>query len=113
MEIRNKWWLSKDFFNIFREQNVAFALIDQSRMPRPWEMKPDLDVITSDFLYVRRLGDRKEIEAITQVWDETVIDKTKEIQNWVTFLKQMLLEKKLRKLFAFANSHYAGTVRLL
>jgi len=77
-------------------------------MPRPWELKAGLDLITSDFVYVRWLGDRKEIEAITQVWDKVVVDKAEDIRKWVDFLKQVIFDKKLRKLFAFANSHYAG-----
>jgi uncharacterized protein YecE (DUF72 family) len=108
LEIRNKWWLSKDFFNILRDHNVAFALIDQSWMPRPWEMKPDLNVITSDFLYVRWLGDRKGIEAVTKVWDKTIIDKTADLEKWVEVLKKLASGQMKMKTFAFANNHFAG-----
>jgi uncharacterized protein YecE (DUF72 family) len=108
VEIRNKTWLDKRFTDLLREYNVALALTDTSFIPRPWEMKEKLDLVTTDFLYVRWLGDRHDIEKITQAWDKTVVDRKNDLKNWVTVLKELVLNKKIRKLFAFANNHYAG-----
>jgi uncharacterized protein YecE (DUF72 family) len=66
--------LDKRFTDLLREYNVALALTDTSFMPRPWEMKGKFDLVTTDFVYVRWLGDRHGIEKITQVWDRTVVD---------------------------------------
>jgi len=52
------------------------ALTDLSNMPRPWEVKDGFDLVTTDFVYVRWLGDRKGIEALTTTWDKSVIDRT-------------------------------------
>jgi uncharacterized protein YecE (DUF72 family) len=65
VEIRNKASLDKRFLDLLREYNVALALTDLSNMPRPWELKDGLDLVTTDFVYVRWLGDRKGIEALT------------------------------------------------
>jgi len=108
IEIRNKTWLDARFADVLREHNVALALTDTSFMPRPWELKQKLDLVTADFAYVRWLGDRKEIEKQTTTWDKTVIDRTSDLKNWVDLLKQMANSKKIRKLFAYANNHYAG-----
>ena len=108
IEIRNKTWLDARFADVLREHNVALALTDTSFMPRPWEMKSKFDLVTADFAYVRWLGDRKRIEKQTTTWDKTVIDRTSDLKNWVDLLKQMVNNKKIRKLFAFANNHYAG-----
>lgn len=49
-----------------REHNVALALTDLSNiMPRPWELKDELDLVTADFVYVGWLADRKGIDALT------------------------------------------------
>ena len=127
MEIRNKTWLDarpayssgmqkSQFAETLREHGVALALIDQSWMPRPWEMKEKFDLITADFTYVRWLGDRKGIEEQTKSWDKTVVDREKDLKNWVELLRSMVLNTKIRKIFAWANNHYAGhgpgTVRL-
>jgi hypothetical protein len=59
-EIRNKHWLDRTSADVLREYGVALTLIDQGWVPRPWEIKKPFDMRTSDFLYVRLLGDGKE-----------------------------------------------------
>jgi uncharacterized protein YecE (DUF72 family) len=108
IEIRNKTWLDAKFADVLREYKIALALTDTSFVPRPWEMKEKFDLVTSDIAYVRWLGDRKGIEKQTTTWDKTVIDRKSDLQNWVDLLRDMVMNKKLRKLFAFANNHYAG-----
>ena len=108
IEIRNKTWLDARFADVLREYNVALALTDTSFMPRPWEFKEKFNMITADFAFVRWLGNRKEIEEQTTTWDRVVVDRTSDLKNWVDVLKQMVNDKKIRKLFAFANNHYAG-----
>ena len=87
VEIRNRTWLDKRFTDLLGEYNVALALTDTSFMPRPWELKEKFDLVTTDFVYVRWLGDRHGIEKITQVWDKTVVDRTEELCNWVEIFK--------------------------
>ena len=83
VEIRNKNWLVPKFADVLREHSVALALIDQSWMPRPWEMKDQFDLITSDFTYVRWLGDRKGIEEKTKTWDKVIVDRQCDLFEWV------------------------------
>lgn len=106
VEIRNKTWLDGRFTDLLREHNVPLALTDTSSMPRPWEMKSDLDLITADFAYVRWLGDRKGIEALTTTWGKTIIDRRDDLKNWVELFRQ-LVSRDL-KVYAYANNHYAG-----
>src|SRR5260370_3428479 len=108
VEIRNKQWLDVRFADLLRDHGVALALIDQSWVPRPWEMKEKFDMITADFTYVRWLGDRKGIEELTKTWDKIIVDRKDDLKNWVDLLKEMVNDKKTRKLFAYANNHYEG-----
>ena len=108
VEIRNKTWLDERFTDLLREYNVALALTDTSFMPRPWEMKETFDLVTTDFVYVRWLGDRHGIEKITRVWDRTVVDRSEELRNSVDIFKTMVADKKILKVFAFSNNHYGG-----
>jgi uncharacterized protein YecE (DUF72 family) len=106
VEIRNKDWLDLRFVDLLREHGIALALIDQSWMPRPWELKDDLDLITADFTYVRWLGDRKGIEEKTHTWDKVIVDRQGELSEWVSLLKKM--HERRIMILAFANNHYAG-----
>ena len=81
LEIRNKNWLSKSFFDLLREYNVAYALIDQAWMPRVSEIFEKFDPITADFAYMRLLGDRKGIEQKTKVWDKVIVDRSRELMS--------------------------------
>jgi uncharacterized protein YecE (DUF72 family) len=108
IEIRNKNWMDARYADVLREHGVAMALIDQSWVPRPWEMKEELDLATTDWTYVRWLGDRKGIEAGTKTWDKVIVDRKGDLKKWVDVLKQMVNTKKILKMFAYANNHYAG-----
>jgi len=94
--------------DVLREYSVALALTYTSFMPRPWEMKEKFDLITADFTYVRWLGNRKEIEEQTTMWDKTVLDRTSDLNNWVEVFKSLVGNTKVLRIFAFSNNHYAG-----
>ncbi len=106
VEIRNKAWLDRKLVDLLREYNVALALTDHSYMPRPWERKDGLDLATTDFVYVRWLGDRKGIEALTTTWDKTIVDRTEDLRNWAELFRQFV--SRNLKVYAYANNHYAG-----
>ena len=106
VEIRNKTWLDQRFLDLLREYNVALALTDHSYMPRPWEIAGTLDLVTSDFVYVRWLGDRKGIEAVTTTWDKTIVDRAADLKNWAALFRQFV--SRNLKVYAYANNHYAG-----
>jgi uncharacterized protein YecE (DUF72 family) len=106
VEIRNKYWLDARFADLLRENGVALALLDQSWMPRPWEMKAKFDLITADFTYVRWLGDRKGIEEQTKTWEKTIVDRRPDMTHWIDVFREFVTRNL--KIFAYANNHYAG-----
>lgn len=106
LEIRNKWWLTAEFFDLLREHRVAYALTDQSWMPAPSEILDKFDPITADFTYIRWLGDRKEIERMTKVWNRVVVDRTAEISSWVDVCKK--IQRRGVTIYGYFNNHYAG-----
>ncbi len=106
VEIRNRWWLKPELMDICRHHRCALTLVDQAWMPMPDELSGKLNPVTTDFMYVRLLGDRKEIEAITKSWDKEVIDRGENIIRWAAYLNK-LLEEQIRT-YVFVNNHYAG-----
>jgi uncharacterized protein YecE (DUF72 family) len=77
----------------------------------------ELDLITTDFVYVRLLGDRKGIEQQTLVWDKTIVDRTNELHHWVDLFGMIRNRTQDLKIYAYANNHYQdhgpNTVKLL
>jgi uncharacterized protein YecE (DUF72 family) len=114
LEIRNKNWLDVRFANLLREYKVAVALIDQAWMPRPAQWFEKFDPITAHFAYIRLLGDRKGIEEKTKIWDKVIIDRTRELKEWVGYTQQII--RRGVPVYIYVNNHFAGhapaTVRL-
>ena len=106
IEIRNKNWLDAEFAGALRDHRVALVLQDLSYMPGPSEVAEKFDPITTDWTYIRWLGDRKDIEKLTTTWDKTVVDRTTELSSWVDFCYQ--IRKRGVLIYAYANNHYAG-----
>ena len=106
LEIRNKQWLTAQFFDLLRTYKVAYAIIDQAWMPRASEIFQKFDPITADFTYIRLLGDRKGIEQQTKVWDKVIVDRSKEMRSWVDVCVQTV--KRGVSTYVYVNNHYAG-----
>lgn len=113
VEVRNRQWVNEEFAALLRSHKVSMVLVDQAWMPHADEIR--FDPVTGPLCYVRLLGDRKEIEAITETWGEEVIDRREQLERWVKVLNTML-ERQVPSL-VYVNNHYAGhapaTVRRL
>lgn len=106
LEIRNKAWLCPRLFDILRSRNIALAFIDHPWMPPPNVAMAMKDAHTGPFTYIRWLGDRHGIEKITTTWNETIIDRRKDLERWLPPIKDLLALKT--PVFGYFNNHYAG-----
>ena len=106
VEIRNRYWLTKDFISMLKEHDTALVLSDQAWMPHGDEIMQKFDPVTSDHVYIRLIGDRKEIEALTKSWDKEVLDRTESLTRWVDVLAQ-IYRRQINSL-VYINNHYAG-----
>ena len=106
LEIRNTAWVGPELLDLLRAHRVAFALIDHPWVARPDELMLSNEVVTSDFVYVRLLGDRYAIEEVAKTWDKTVIDRSRELAEWSAVV-ETLLSRNL-KVHTYVNNHFAG-----
>ncbi len=115
VEIRNKAWLKQPFVDLLARHGATLTLVDQAWMPHGDEVTPRFDVRTGQDCYIRLLGDRKAIEAVTTTWDEEVLDHTDRMLRWSKLIRGMM-KQGVRSL-VYVNNHYAGhaptTVRRL
>jgi uncharacterized protein YecE (DUF72 family) len=106
VEVRNRHWLNESLLALLRDRDVALALVDQAWMPNVGEIAEKLDVLTARFTYVRLIGDRQGIERKTQTWDKLIVDREKETQTWVRYLRHFLHRGAV--VYLCINNHYAG-----
>lgn len=106
VEIRNKAWLNEAFTDLCRRHEVALVMSDQAWMPKPWELSAELTRGTTDFAYLRLIGDRKEIEAVTQVWNREVLDRGVQLEQWAGYLAELIASRI--PTLVYINNHFAG-----
>jgi uncharacterized protein YecE (DUF72 family) len=96
IEIRNKDWHNLDFYDLLRKHNVALVLNDLYYMPRIIEL-------TSDFVYVRLLGNRKQIP---DDFSHVRVNRDKDLDWWAEWVNQFI-EKEL-EVWVYSNNRYQG-----
>ena len=106
VEVRNKWWIGPKLTNLLGQHHVALTLIDHNYMHRPKEMARRVDPVTSDFTYVRLLGDRYGIEKLTHTWDKVIVDRHADLEDWVEVCDP--IRRRGVPVYGYINNHYAG-----
>lgn len=107
VEVRHRSWLHESFYDLLRSHNVALAHVDLPWMPRNTP-------VTADFVYIRWLGDRKQIaEDFSYVRSE--FHRTDDLDWWARQIER-LTERGIT-VYGYANNHYQGhspqTIRAL
>jgi uncharacterized protein YecE (DUF72 family) len=94
IEFRNLSWFREDVSNLLHEYGVATVWSQNQFMTTP-------AVVTTDFAYVRLVGER-DIDK----FDRIVKDRSAEMKDWHRRLESVTSE--LAQAFVILNNHYAG-----
>jgi uncharacterized protein YecE (DUF72 family) len=94
VEVRHRSWLGSDLPALLREHGVALTLIDYPRMPR-------MEEATTDFAYIRWLGNRREFPSGHTHLKK---DRDDDLLWWAGVVDRFL--KVGKTIFAYANNHY-------
>ena len=105
VEIRNKWWLTAAFFELLSRHKAAFCLCDHVWMPSVARVIEEHDVRTGPFVYLRLIGDRKGIEAVTTKWDKVAVDRSERLREIAAALRGL---PSGTEIVTFVNNHFAG-----
>jgi uncharacterized protein YecE (DUF72 family) len=105
VEVRNKTWVAPKLADCLRKHNAVWVLTDQSWMPPPLKVLDQVDVVTGPFAYVRLLGDRQVVDALTPTLDRIVIDRTAQVRDDAAAMRQL---RERVPVLAFVNNHFAG-----
>ncbi len=96
VEVRNKKWLEKKFYDMLKNHKVALVLIDH-----PW--MPQMNTITADFTYVRWLGDRKKVKGTLGKVEK---DRSEDIKDWAAKIKGFTDD--FIEVFGYFSKNYSG-----
>jgi len=106
VEVRQRGWLNDAFFDLLKQHRVAYAISDYGYMPR-------LARVTTDFAYIRLLGNRKDFK--DEQFDRVRLNRDADLARWSDLIVE--LNEKGVAVWAFVNNRYQGhspaTVRAL
>lgn len=116
VEVRNSHWLQPALTDLLKEHGVALTLTCYYTMPALGQLMKDLDVVTSDFSYVRFLGHHQRMDSLIdklmkeegkeKQWNELVVDKADEMQRWINAMRELVARNL--DVYVYFNNHYAG-----
>jgi uncharacterized protein YecE (DUF72 family) len=74
------------------------------------------DVFTAPFIYIRFLGNHKEMDAAVEKaqkegrrkrdWESLMIDRSAQMKNWIGPVRELVKNKV--PVYVYFNNHYAG-----
>lgn len=94
-EFRHASWHAEPVTDLLRAHGAAMAWTE-------WRDLPRATTVTTDFLYLRWLGDREEIAR----YDRVQIDREDSFRDWGAALSRVFGE--VREVFGYFNNHWAG-----
>jgi uncharacterized protein YecE (DUF72 family) len=106
VEVRNKNLVNARLLDLLARHRIALAFIDHPWFHRIGTIAGRAGILTTDFAYLRWLGDRRGIEAKTTTWDRLIVDRTREMGEWIPVMRDILLSG--RTIHGYFNNHYAG-----
>ena len=104
VEIRHQSWFQDLAYNFFADNDLCLVWSQLAKIRTP-------PIVTTDFLYVRFIGDRSIDE---KDFGKIQRDRISEMNNWVEQIKNVEIGKEkgrrseVRDAMIAANNHYAG-----
>ncbi|MBM4355209.1 MAG: DUF72 domain-containing protein [Deltaproteobacteria bacterium] len=105
VEVRNRAWVSMDFFSFLREIGAGFCCVDE---PPLKGLLPPLEVVTSPVAYLRFHG-RNAAKWWQHERPEERYDyrySRDELAPWIPRIRRM--QKNAAEVYAFFNNHFEG-----
>ncbi len=116
VEIRNSRWLHRELLDLLRSYAVSLVFIDYYTMDPLPKLAPRQEVFTAPFVYIRFLGNHKEMDAAVKKareegkrdsdWGSLLVDRTRSLQSWLPSLRNLAAGKV--PMYVYFNNHYAG-----
>jgi uncharacterized protein YecE (DUF72 family) len=105
VEVRNKTWMTPKLTDCLRARQVVLVVPDQVWMPSPLDVVRQVDPVTGPFGYVRLLGDRNAVDALTPTLDRIVLDRSEQLRADAEAIRQLSGRVPV---LVFVNNHFAG-----
>jgi uncharacterized protein YecE (DUF72 family) len=116
IEIRNSLWVQPPLLDILRNRAISLVFIDYFTMDSLPKLAQRSEVFTAPFVYLRFLGNRKEMDTAVKkameeglrkrTFESLIKDRTGQMKAWIAPIKELLARGI--PVYVYFNNHYAG-----
>jgi uncharacterized protein YecE (DUF72 family) len=116
IEIRNSRWIGPELLDILASRRISLVFIDYYTMDPLPKLAHRKEVFTSSFVYIRFLGNHKEMDAAvararadggrSTDWGSLLVDRTAQMRYWIPAMRELVAREI--PLYVYFNNHYAG-----
>jgi len=116
IEIRNSKWLRPELLDLLRSRQISLVFIDYYTMNPLPKLAHREEVFTAPFVYVRFLGNHKEMDAAVKQarengtrrldWESLIQDRTDQMKQWIPPIQDIVARQI--PTYVYFNNHYAG-----
>jgi len=105
VEIRNRNWLTAEWFELLRRHHAMPVLVDHPWLTPIAELAKKFDLATGSAVFIRLLGDVDAMEKRNCRWDKAIVDRAGDLESLAETATQ-LVEKS--DVIVLADNRYAG-----
>jgi uncharacterized protein YecE (DUF72 family) len=116
IEIRNSKWVRPELLDLLRSRNISLVFIDYYTMDPLHKLAQRGDVFTAPFVYVRFLGNHREMDnAVKKAreegkrkrdWESLIRDRSDSMRSWIGPIQEIV--DRGTPVYVYFNNHYAG-----
>ncbi len=116
IEIRNSKWLRLEILDLLHDRSVSLVFISYYTMDPLHRLAGRRDVFTAPFVYVRFLGNHREMDATVRRareeggrqrdWESLIVDRTADMRAWISPIREIV--GRGTPVYVYFNNHYAG-----
>ena len=116
IEIRNPRWVCPELLDLLQSRKISLVFIDYYTMEPLPSLAGRKGIFTSEFVYIRFLGNHKQMDAAVQSarasgtrnfdWGSLLVNRTQQMRGWIPAIRS-LVSRQLT-VYVYFNNHYAG-----
>ena len=116
IEIRNSKWVRPELLDVLHQRGISLVFIDYYTMDPLPKLAHRREVFTAPFVYIRFLGNHKEMDAAVQRaraegtrksdWDSLLVDRTGPMRYWIPAIRDLAARDV--PIYVYFNNHFAG-----
>ncbi len=116
VEIRNSRWVRPELLDLLRSHQISLVFIDYYTMDPLPKLARRREVFTAPFVYVRFLGNHKEMDETVKKarevgtrksdWESLIQDRTEQMRQWIPPIRSLVAGQI--PTYVYFNNHYAG-----